>query len=451
MVQISFPEKLQALFQPKRYKVLHGGRGGGKSWGIARALLLQGTKKPLRVLCARELQISIRESVHKLLSDQIAAMELEGYYQIEVASIKGPEFFDKNGKSLGRTEFFFEGIKNNVNKIKSYEGIDICWVEEAHAVSKNSWNTLIPTIRKDGSEIWISFNPVLATDYTYQRFKVKPPEDSTVIEINWNDNPWFSSAMRVEMETLRREDEDEYLHVWGGQTKKQLEGAVYGKELRKAREEKRICRVTYDESRAVDVFFDLGWADTMVMWFVQKLGIETRCINYYENSQQPIKHYLDYIQSLGYTIGTLYLPHDGKAKSLQTGMSTEQIVRKSGFKVKIVPKLSLADGINAARTMFSNVWIDEEKCADGIAALEHYRYEIDHGAMESAGLSKKSATKFFSKEPIHDWASHAADGYRYVAVGYKPAKPSFLDRLNEVKQDVITDLIPYERAGWMAR
>src|SRR5258708_18969379 len=163
-VNAEFPGHLQILFRPKRRKVLYGGRGAGRSWGCARALLLMGQMRTIRVLCCRELQNSITESVHRVLSDHIESMGLGAFYEIQVAKIIG-----KNG-----TTFSFEGIKNNHTKIKSYEGIDYCWVEEADKVSKASWGILIPTIRKNGSEIWLTFNPELETDYTFQRF-VKHP------------------------------------------------------------------------------------------------------------------------------------------------------------------------------------------------------------------------------------------------------------------------------------
>ena len=139
-----FPVKMSSLFDKARYKVYYGGRGAGKSHSAAKALLILGAKSPIRVLCAREYQTSIKDSVHKLLCDQIEALGLLEFYEITQASIGG-----KNG-----TEFAFVGLKNNVANVKSYEGVDICWVEEAQTVSRLSWNVLIPTIRKEGSEIW---------------------------------------------------------------------------------------------------------------------------------------------------------------------------------------------------------------------------------------------------------------------------------------------------------
>src|ERR1700683_1098564 len=234
-VSAQFPEPLRCLFEPRRYKILWGGRGAGRSWGIARALLLIGTERPIRVLCARELQNSISDSVHKLLSDQIDALGLASFYEIQKQGIYG-----SNG-----TAFSFEGIKNNTTKIKSYEGVDYCWVEEAVKVSRASWGILIPTIRKVGSEIWLSFNPELDTDYTYKRFVLEgDPTNSFVVKMTWRDNPWFEqTALFDEMKRDRERDYDYYLNVWEGHCVQMLEGAVYAKELRRATEDRRICTV----------------------------------------------------------------------------------------------------------------------------------------------------------------------------------------------------------------
>jgi phage terminase large subunit len=164
-IDAQFPSKLQCLFKPSRYKVLHGGRGSGKSWGVARALLILAAQKPMRILCTREVQNSILESVHKLLSDQVEALCLSHFYEIQKTTIKGA-----NG-----SQFIFEGLRHNINSIKSMEGVDVCWVEEAEKVTEESWRVLVPTIRAPGSEIWVTFNPHLETDPTYQRFIANPP------------------------------------------------------------------------------------------------------------------------------------------------------------------------------------------------------------------------------------------------------------------------------------
>jgi phage terminase large subunit len=393
--QVDFPIKLQMLFEPKRYKVLYGGRGGAKSWGVARALLVIGVKKPTRVLCAREFQNSIGQSVHKLLSDQIFALKLESFYEITQNSIRG-----KNG-----TEFAFVGLKNNVANIKSYEGVDICWVEEAQSVSKTSWNVLIPTIRKEESEIWITFNPELESDETYQRFVISPPENSIVAKINWQDNPWFPDTLRLEKDALYARDRQAYNTVWEGLCRQTVDGAIFAKEMTMADLEGRITNVPYDPIKPCHVVFDLGWADSTAYWVVQFIGMETRLIRYYENSQETIAHYLAKIQSYNYVIDTLWLPHDAGSKTLgSNGKSIEEIVRATGYNTRVIERTPIVDSINAARMMFAKCWFDRANTEQGLQCLRHYRYDVDPN------------TKQFSQKPLHDNYSHGADAFRYIGL-----------------------------------
>ena len=413
-----FPEKLQCLFVPKRLKVLYGGRGAGRSWGVARALLILGSNRPIRVLCAREFQNSITDSVHKVLADQIEALGLSDFYDVQAARIVG-----KNG-----TSFAFEGIKNNASRIKSYEGIDYCWVEEAAKVSRASWGVLIPTIRKTGSEIWITFNPELETDYTYSRFVKNRAEGAVelgdgswvsenafVTKMTWRDNPWFPDVLRVEMEADKKRDYDHYLNVWEGHCLTMLEGVVYARELRRAQSEGRICVVPYSQEAPVDTFWDLGRRNWTSIWFAQRVGLQYRILAYYQANMTEIDfddptggmgHFIRELQRRPYIYGLHHLPHDAKAKRLGTGKSVEEQLKASvGAKsVTIVPKLSLMDGVNAVRTVFGSCWFDEEKCADGLNALRHYKYKVVEGQ--------------YSNEPLHDGAGFVdgADAFRYLAV-----------------------------------
>lgn len=394
-IDADFPSKLQCLFQPSRYKVLYGGRGAGRSWGIARALLLQCTQQPLRVLCAREFQNSISDSVHKLLSDQIVALGLGDFYTVLQSRIEG-----KNG-----SYFAFEGIKNNVGRIKSYEAIDRCWVEEADKTSRNSWGVLIPTIRKPESEIWMSFNPTLDTDYTYRRFVLEADESMIVQKMTWADNPWFPDVLRDEMLRDKERDYDYYLNVWEGHCVQQLEGAIYAKELRKAQEEGRICKVPYDPSVPVTTWWDLGRADYTAIWFGQRVAMQDRLINYYEDKfVGDITYYIKHMQSLGYVYGDVWLPHDAKAKRLGMQHTIQGLVRNLGFNARITPNVGINDGINAARMSFANTWFDEINCADGLQRLRHYRYKIVDG-------------KVYDK-PDHE-GSDGPDAFRYRAVSQR--------------------------------
>lgn len=388
-MQAQIPDTLDYLFEPHRYKVAYGGRGGAKSWGFARALLIQGWQQPLRILCAREYQNSIKDSVHKLLSDQITDLGMDHFYHVEQATIKG----------LNGTEFSFEGLRQNTKRIKSYEGVNRCWVEEATDVSKSSWEIIIPTIRREDSEIWISFNPELDTDETYKRFVLKPPSEAVVRKINWTQNPWFPEVLRKEKDELKERDPDAYLNVWEGHCRITLDGAIYAAELRKATEEGRITRVPYDETLPVHVFWDLGWADCTSMWFAQKAAFEYHIIDFHQDRLKKLPVYIQALQNKGYVYGTQYMPHDGDTESLGSASIRKQL-EAAGFKVVVLPRIpKLTHGINATRSIFSRLWFDEVKTADGIQHLRHYRYEVDeHGQ--------------WSKDPLHDENSHAADALR---------------------------------------
>ena len=192
----------------------------GKSWSFARKLLLLAAERPLRVLCARELQISIKDSVHRLLADQVDAMGLSERFEVGQSFIRG------NHDSNRGAEFIFKGLRHNAAEIKSMEGIDICWVEEAQAVSDQSWELLIPTIRAPGSEIWITFNPDQATDPTYKRFVTTPPPGAIVRRVNWDENPWFPPDLEAERAHKADTDPDGYRHVWLGECRSYSDAQV---------------------------------------------------------------------------------------------------------------------------------------------------------------------------------------------------------------------------------
>ena len=416
VAKAEFPVKLQGLFKKARYKVCLGGRGGAKSWGIARALLILGAKSPIRILCAREFQASIKDSVHKLLCDQIEALGLLPFYEITQTSIRG----------FNGTEFAFIGLKNNPTNIKSFEGVDICWVEEAQTVSRLSWNILIPTIRKQNSEIWVSFNPDLETDETYQRFVAKPPRDCIVMRINWSDNPWFPETLRMEKDALKERDLNAYNQVWEGMCRRSVDGAIFGNDMQQAENDGRLTKVPYDPTKPVHAVCDLGWSDATAWWFVQFIGMETRLIRYFEGSQRTMTSYLAQLQTFGYVYDTIWLPHDAENKTLAAaGRTIEDIVRGAGFKTSIMPRVPVVDSINAARTIFPNLWFDRENCADGLNCLRHYRYEVD------------AETGQFGKSPLHDQYSHGADAFRYIALMIK-------EPTTRKKQRTVA-----EAGGWM--
>lgn len=393
-MQAEFPDKLAFLFEPKRFKVAHGGRGSSKSWSFARALLIQGASKPLRILCTREVQKSIKDSVHKLLSDQIEALGLGWFYQILENEIRG-----QNG-----TEVTFAGLAaHTIDSIKSYEGVDRVWVEEGQVVRKRSWDVLIPTIRKPGSEIWVTYNPELETDDTHQRFAVNPPPDSVVVEVNYSDNPWFPAVLEAERLHSKLTNPKDYDWIWEGKCKPAVAGAIYYDEVAKAEAEKRICNVPYDPMLKVHVVFDLGWNDAMAISLVQKHTSELRVIEYIETSHKTLDYYSVMLKEKHLNWGTLYLPHDGRHKDYKTGKSAEEIMKALGWTVAITPNMSIEDGLRMTRMTFGRMYFDKVKTERLVQCAKRYRRSINQQTQEPGA-------------PFHDEWSHGADNLRYIAI-----------------------------------
>lgn len=367
------------------------GGEGGKSENIGRYLLIEGMTKRQRYLCARELQVSIKESVHHLLKALIEQYDLGGFYEVQATTIKG-----KNG-----TEFIFKGLKHNVTEIKSMNDIDKVWIEEAQNVSKSSWEVLIPTIRKDSSEILVSFNPDLEDDETYQRFVVSPPPDSWVKKMNWDENPWFPEVLKKELEFLKGKDHDSYLNVWEGHCKQSVDGAIFANELRLAAEQHRMTKVPIMPGIPVHTFWDLGQSDNTAIWFVQVVGLEYRLLDYYQSSGHKMQHYIEVLADRAYRYGEHCLPHDAEHEQIAAQTTIKQQLQKAlqsnpklGDLVRIVPRIpKKALGIDAARSIFGQCVFDKEKTADGLQCLRHYAYaKGDDGKV--------------SKEPKHDTWSH---------------------------------------------
>lgn len=392
-VRIQFPEKLQGLFKPKRYKVLFGGRGGAKSWGVARALIVLAAQTPLRILCAREVQASMRDSVHRLLSDQIQAMGYSAFFDVLDTEIRG-----KNG-SL----FLFTGLQSHtVDSIKSYEGVDRVWVEEGHGVSAKSWDTLIPTIRKDGSEIWVTLNPDMDTDDTYVRFIAAPSDDTWLCEVNWRDNPWFPSVLEAERQKAKRTDPDSYDHIWEGKPRRVADGAIYRHEIDALFADKRVRDVPYDPLLPVNTVWDLGWNDAMTIIFVQRGPLDVRLIDYIEDSNRTLDWYVTEIEKRPWRWGQDFIPHDGRVRDFKTGKSTYELLQAMNRPVaEPLPQSGVEEGIRAARMLWPKCYFDKTKTARLLECLKRYRRDINKRTNEAS-------------VPLHDEYSHGADAFRYL-------------------------------------
>jgi len=399
-VRAQVPKAFRELLEPHRWKVFYGGRGGAKSTAFANVLLLTGMQDPLRILCAREIQNSIKDSVHSLLKDRIRTLGLDDFYEVQETQILGA-----NG-----TRFLFAGLYRNIASIQSLEGIDRVWVEEAATVSRESWDRLIPTIRKPGSEIWVSYNPRLKSDAIHQIIHVEGRSDAVVRKVSWRDNPWASDEMLREMEDLKRADYSKYLHVWEGEFREYAEGAVYARQLGVAREEGRICRVPIQSSLECQTFWDLGYSDATSIWVHQRVGPEDRFIDYLEFTGADIDEIAKALKATGYNFGRHYLPHDVEHQLLGLGHKTrKQMFEAAGIKpIQVVPRVrGIHEGIEMVRAAFGNYWFDEKRCERGLECLANYAYE------------RSERRGDLNPEPAHNWASHAADALRQHAQGFR--------------------------------
>ena len=404
-MRVEFPEWAQPLFTPKRYKVLYGGRGSGKSWAVARALLIQAAQKPLRVLCTREVQKSIKDSVHKLLADQVAAMGLGAFYEVLETTIRGA-----NG-----SEFIFAGLQQHtVDSIKSYEGVDRVWIEEAHSVSKKSWDVLIPTIRKPESEVWVTFNPQLDTDEAFVRFVKNPPASVWSAKVNYSENPWFPEVLEAERQEAKRSmREAEYRYIWEGDTLPAVEGAIYFEEVAKAEADKRIGLFPMDPMLKVHRIWDMGWNDCMAIILAQRQGNAITCVGYVTGTHRKTSDYIADFKSekyKGWNWGHDFLPHDGFAKNRQTGNSDAGILTGLGCSVMPTPNIEVEQGIRMARMVFPRIYIDKNACESDdkqlpglVECLKRYRRRINQVTNTAA-------------EPLHDVHSNGADAFRYLAL-----------------------------------
>jgi len=424
-VVIKFPKAFKELDNPYRYKMIYGGRGKGASWTVARKLLLRGVEKKLLILCTRELQKSIKQSVHRLLSDQVDRLGLSGFYDVQGQSIKG----------VNGTEFIFLGTKYNPDEIKSTEGIDICWIEEAHNLTEASWDIIDPTIRKEGSEIWATWNTRFKFDALHKMFVIDtPPPDSLVLYINYDQNPYFPEVLRKQMEHMKENDYEKYLNVWEGQLKQLAQGAIFGKQIIAVKKENRLTHIPIQKNCEVHTFSDLGKKDQTAFWFMQQVGKEYRFIDYFEGRLEEVDYYTKFIKDIDYNYGTHYMPHDADHDRLGMSRNIKEQFEDGGVKpVEIVPVISQkTTAVQMGRDIFPGCWfhlgkddkMPDNECDGYLAWLPDEmntrtkRMERGFEALCNYRYKYNDDDKVFQQKPHHDWASNGADAFLQFAQGY---------------------------------
>jgi len=424
ILRIEVPRKLKPLLYPRRYKGAYGGRGGAKSHFFAEQIILACYRGSKRVVCIREVQNSIKDSVKQLLCDKIAKFGLQQYFNVLEAEIKGP-----NGSFI-----VFKGMQSyNADNIKSLEAFDIAWVEEAQTLSQHSLDLLRPTIRKEGSELWFSWNPRYKTDPIDKFFRKHPPEEAISVFINWQDNPWFPSVLRKEMEHDFVIDPDKAEHIWNG-AYGSSQGAILAKWVNQAIREDRIrSDVFFDPYGApVEVSSDLGFRDTASWWYWQRCLGGYRLLKYEGDSGLDADDWIPRIQQtltdLGVKrLGKIWLPHDARAKTFQSKhTSMERFLAAFGSdKVAVVPQSKKLDQISAARAVITKCEFNKDLCEDGLDGLLAWEFEYN------------DETNVFSREPLHNWASHPSDAFAYGCQVMQEQEPPKEDKPLEIRGLVV--------------
>jgi len=420
--RVKLPDVYERLWDDYRYKIMYGGRGAARSWTIGRNLLMRGRGKPLRILCTRELQKSIKQSVHRLLNDQIGLLDLRGFYDVQQQGIYGA-----NG-----TEFMFLGVKANPEEIRSTEGIDICWIEEGHSLSEASWDIIDPTIRKDGSEIWVSFNTRFRFDHVFQLFAAGvPPPRSLVLKTSYLDNPYLPQVLWDQLLHMKATDYEKFLHVWGGELKKLAEGAIFGKQVAQVHRDGRLCFVPIEKNCETMTFFDLGKNDETAIWFVQRVGQEYRFIDYFQGRLEEVEYYTQFVRSRSYLYSMHFMPHDADHDRLGMKRNIKQQFQDGGVRpVKIVPRIQIKNtALELGRDIFPKCWFhlgkdinDEEehcdgyyKCNDPDMRTRSRRMVKGYEALCNYRYKYSEDDDVYHNSPHHDWASNGADAFLQFA------------------------------------
>ncbi len=409
-VQIELPPKLIPIFTGSAdVRGAYGGRGSGKTRTFAkmtaiRAYMWDKAGREGIILCGRQFMNSLDDSSMEEVKAAIRSEPwLHDHFEI------GEKFIRTKSK---RISYKFAGLDRSLDSIKSKSRILLCWVDEAEPVTDEAWVKLIPTLREEDSELWVTWNPESKRSPTHRRFREGQADPRVkVAEINWRDNPWFPSVLERTRLRDMRDRPDRYDHIWEGDFATVFEGAYYVKELLAAREQGRIRSVKVEPLLPVHTAWDLGIGDSTAIWFFQVIANEIRVVDFYENNGKALPHYADVILAKAYPRGDDWVPHDAKVKELGTGRTRVETMRELELKPRLVPNHTLMDGINAVRETLPRCFFDEKRTEYGLDALRQYRSEFD----------EKAAV--FSDRPLHNWTSHAADAFRYLAMAWREMKP----------------------------
>lgn len=362
------------------------------------------------ILCGRQFMNSLEDSSLEEIKAAIRSEPwLAAHYEIGEKYVRTRD---------GRIAYSFSGLDRNIDSVKSKSRILLCWVDEAEPVTEDAWTKLIPTLREEDSELWVTWNPESKKSATHKRFRASEDPRFKIAEMNWRDNPRFPRKLERDRQRDLVQRPEQYDHIWEGAFKTVTEGAYYAAALIQARREGRIGHVAADPLMTIRLFCDIGGtgakADAFAMWAVQFVGREIRVLNYYEAVGQPLAAHLNWMRSQGYTPdrAQVWLPHDGKTNDRVFDVSYESAFRDAGYHVTVIPnqgKGAASFRIEAARRMFPSIWFNAETTEPGRDALGSYH-------------EKKDEARGIGLGPEHDWASHGSDAFGLMCVAYEEPK-----------------------------
>lgn len=413
--QAQIPPKLMPVFEGEaRYRGAYGGRGSGKTRTFAKMTAIRGDVfatqgKSGVILCAREFQNSLDDSSFAEVRSAITSDPyLSTRWEIGATYIR---------HVTRKVEYVFRGLRHNRESLKGLARILLAWPDEAEQITEESWSILIPTVREDGSEIWVTWNRTSERSATNQRFIVNATPDMKIVEMNWTDNPWFPSVLNDERLRDKEARPDDYGHVWEGEYKVTFKGSYYAAHLTMAEKTGRITNVSRDPLMTTRAYWDIGGtgqkADATAVWIVQFVGQNINWLDHYEAVGQPLATHVAWLRKNGYDDALCILPHDGANHEKIYKVTYESALREAGFQVRTIPNQGAGAAllrVEAMRRQFGRMWFREETTGAGRAALRAYR-------------EKWSEERDVGLGPLHDWASNSADAAGLAAIDYEAPKP----------------------------
>jgi len=413
-LQIKIPDKLVSVFTGRAmYRGAHGGRGSAKTRTFAKMAAVHGfmcaeANEPGVVVCGREFMNSLDDS--SLAEVKAAILEepwLAARYDVGEKYIRTRD---------GKINFAFIGLRHNLDSVKSKAKIRLLWVDEAEQVSETAWQKADNTVREEGAEVWVTWNPERKKSATNKRFRIDPPPQSKIAQMNWRDNPWFPGTLNQKRLNDKTKRPDQYEHIWEGEYVTAIDGAYYADSLSAAKNANpsRIGNVSPDPLMTYRAFWDIGGtgakADACAIWIAQFIGREIRVLDYYEAVGQPLATHVKWLRDAGYGKALCVLPHDGSTNDKVYDVSYESALGQAGFETLVIPnqgKGAAKMRIEAARRLFPSIWFNRETTESGRDALGWYHEKKSDDDRE-VGLG-----------PEHDWSSHGADAFGLMCVAYE--------------------------------